>query len=151
MQKGQMTMIVNLYNNESTANKISKSVTLLAALVGQLVNETNVVAPVIRIYNASFPAFNYAQIPLFNRYYFLRDVRQIRNDVWEISLESDPLMSFNIGSVSGILVESKNGGSDYLEHRHFVRNVKSKTNILTFGSGLLDSGEYILITAGGGS
>lgn len=144
-------MIVNLYNNESPANKISKSVTLLAALEGQLVNETNVVAPVIRIYNASFPAFNYAQIPLFNRYYFLRDVRQIRNDVWEISLESDPLMSFNIGSVSGILVESESGGTDYLEHRHFVRNVKSKTNILTFGSGLLDSGEYILITAGGGS
>ena len=144
-------MIVNLYNNESPANKISKSVTLLAALEGQLVNETNVVAPVIRIYSASFPAFNYAQIPLFNRYYFLRDVRQIRNDVWEISLESDALMSFNINSVSGVLVEGQTGGSDYLEHRHFVRNVKSKTNILTFGSGLLDSGEYILITAGGGS
>ena len=144
-------MIVNLYNNESPANKISKSVTLLAALEGQLVNETNIVAPVIRIYNASFPAFNYAQIPLFNRYYFLRDVRQIRNDLWEISLESDPLMSFNIGSVSGMLVESENNGSNYLEHRHFVRNVKTKTNILPFGSGLLDSGEYILITAGGGS
>ena len=144
-------MIVNLYNNESPANKISKSVTLLAALEGQLVNETNVIAPVIRIYNASFPAFKYAHIPLFNRYYFLRDVRQIRNDVWEISLESDPLMSFNLGSVSGVLVEGEHNGSNYLEHRHFVRNVKSKTNIITFGSGLLDSGEYILITAGGGA
>lgn len=151
MQRGQTTMIVNLYNNESPANKISKSVTLLAALEGQLVNETNVVAPVIRIYNATFPAFNYAQIPLFNRYYFLRDVRQIRNDVWEISLESDALMSFNIGSVSGIVMESASGGSEYLEHRHFVRNVKSKTDIIPFSSGLLDSGEYILITAGGGA
>ena len=58
-------------------------------------------------------------------------------------------MSFNINSVSGVVVEAQNGGSDYLEHRHFVRNVKSKTNILTFSSGLLDTGEYILITAGG--
>lgn len=146
-----MTMIVNLYNNESPANKISKSITLLAALEGQLVNETNVVAPVIRIYNASFPAFNYAHIPLFNRYYFLRDVRQIRNDVWEISLESDALMSFNLNSVTGVLVESQSGGNNYLEHRHFVRNVKSKTVIYAFSGGLLDSGEYILITAGGGS
>ena len=144
-------MIINLYNNESPANKISKSVTLLAALEGQLVNETNVVAPVVRIYNAAFPAFNYAQIPEFNRYYFLRDVRQIRNDVWEISLESDALMSFNLNNVSGVLVESQAGGNNYLEHRHFVRTAKSKTNILTFGSGLLDSGEYILITAGGGA
>ena len=144
-------MIVNLYNNESPANKISKSITLLAALEGQLVNETNVVAPLIRIYDTSFPAFNYAHIPLFNRYYFLRDVRQIRNDVWEISLESDALMSFNIGSVSGIVVENHDNGSNYLEHRHFVRNVKSKTDIIPFSSGLLDSGEYILITAGGGA
>lgn len=151
MQKGRMIMIVNLYNNESPANKISKSITLLAALEGQMRGETNVVSPVIRIYNSSFPAFNYAQIPLFNRYYFLKDVQQVRNDIWDILLQSDPLMSFNIGSVSGMLVEGTNGGSDYLEHRHFVRNVKTKTNILTFGSGLLDSGEYILITAGGGS
>lgn len=142
-------MIVNLYNNESPANKISKNITLLAALEGQLRGEANIVSPVIRIFNNSFPAFNYARIPLFNRYYFLKDVKQVRTDIWDILLQSDPLMSFNINSVSGILIEGKNGGSDYLEHRHFVRNVKSKTNIINFPNGLLDSGEYILITAGG--
>ena len=142
-------MIVNLYNNESPANKISKSITLLAVLEGQLRGETNLVSPVVRIYNDGFPAFNYAQIPLFNRYYFLKDIKQICTDIWDIILQSDPLMSFNIGSVSGILVEGTSGGSDYLEHRHFVRNVKSKTNIINFPNGLLDSGEYILITAGG--
>lgn len=144
-------MIVNLYNNESPANKISKNITLLAALEGQLRGEANLVSPAIRIFNSGLPAFNYAQIPLFNRYYFLKDVRQVRTDIWDILLQSDPLMSFNLGSVSGILVEGTNGGSDYLEHRHFVRNVKSKTDILPFSSGLLDSGEYILITAGGGA
>ena len=142
-------MIVNLYNNESPANKINKSITLLAALEGQMRGEANLVSPVIRIYNSGLPAFNYAQIPLFNRYYFLKDVKQVRTDIWDILLQSDPLMSFNIGSVSGILIEGTNGGSDYLEHRHFVRNVKSKTNIINFPNGLLDSGEYILITAGG--
>lgn len=143
-------MIVNLYNNESPANKISKNITLLAALEGQMRGEANIVSPVIRIFNSSFPAFNYARIPSFNRYYFLKDVKQVRTDIWDILLQSDPLMSFNIGSVSGILVEGTSGGSDYLEHRHFVRNVKSKTNIISFPNGLLDSGEYILITAGGG-
>ena len=111
--------------------------------------ETNLVSPVVRIYNSDFPAFNYAQIPLFNRYYFLKDIKQVRTDIWDILLQSDPLMSFNIGSVSGILIEGTNGGSDYLEHRHFVRNVKSKTSVINFPNGLLDSGEYILITAGG--
>lgn len=142
-------MIINLYNNESPANKISKNITLLAALEGQIRGEANVVSPVIRIFNNSFPAFNYARIPSFNRYYFLKDVKQVRTDIWDILLQSDPLMSFNIGSVSGILIEGASGGSDYLEHRHFVRNVKTKTNIVNFPNGLLDSGEFILITAGG--
>lgn len=144
-------MIIYLYNNESPTNKISKEITLLATLTGAMRGESNVVSPIIRIENSVFPVFNYAHIPDFERYYYLRDVREVRSNIWDIYLQSDPLMSFNIGSVSGILVEGENGGNPYLEHRHFVRNVKSKTNILTFSSGLLNSGEYILITAGGGA
>ena len=144
-------MIIYLYNNESPVNKISKEITLLSTLTGAMRGESNVVSPVIRIENSVFPVFNYAQIPDFERYYYLRDVREVRSNIWDIYLQSDPLMSFNIGSVSGILVEGETGGDTYLEHRHFVRNVKSKTNILTFGNGLLNSGEYILITAGGGA
>lgn len=142
-------MIINLYNNESPANKINKSITLITALNGELRGETNVVNPIVRVYATAFPAFNYARIPAFDRYYFLRDVRHVRTDIWELSLESDPLMSFDLSDVAGVLVEGKSGGSDYLEHRHFVRNVKTKTNILNFSNGLLENGEYILITAGG--
>ena len=144
-------MIIYLYNNESPSNKINKDITLLATLTGAMRGESNVVSPVIRIENSVFPVFNYAHIPDFERYYYLRDVREVRSNIWDIYLQSDPLMSFNIGSVSGILVEGESGGNNYLEHRNFVRLVKSKTDILPFGSGLLNSGEYILITAGGGA
>lgn len=144
-------MIIYLYNNESPANKISKDITLLATLTGAMRGESNVVSPVIRIENSLFPVFNYAHIPDFERYYYLRDVREVRSNIWDIYLQSDPLMSFNIGSVSGILVEGESGGNNYLEHRNFVRLVKSKTDILSFSNGLLNSGEYILITAGGGA
>lgn len=142
-------MIINLYNNESPPNKISKQITLILALEGTLRNESNIVNPVIRIYAPTLPNFNYARIPAFNRYYYLQDVESVRADIWDIKLASDPLMSFDLTDVSGVLVEGRNGGSDYLEHRHFVRTVKSKTNIINFPNGLLDSGEYILITAGG--
>ena len=41
-------------------------------------------------------------------------------------------------------------GSNYLsESDSWVTSVKAKTDILTYSSGLLNSGEYILITAGG--
>lgn len=142
-------LIINLYNNESPPNKISKQITLILALEGALKSESDIVNPIIRIYAPTLPNFNYARIPAFNRYYYLRDVESVRADIWDIKLASDPLMSFDLTDVSGVLVEGQNGGSDYLEHRHFIRNVKSKTNIINFPNGLLDSGEYILITAGG--
>lgn len=142
-------LIINLYNNESPPNKISKQITLILALEGTLKSESDIVNPIIRIYAPTLPNFNYARIPAFNRYYYMLDVESVRADIWDIKLASDPLMSFDLTDVSGVLVEGQSGGSDYLEHRHFVRNVKSKTNIINFPNGLLDSGEYILITAGG--
>lgn len=149
METGVTILIINLYNNESPPNKISKQITLILALEGTLKSESDIVNPIIRIYAPTLPNFNYARIPTFNRYYYLRDVESVRADIWDIKLASDPLMSFDLTDVSGVLVEGQSGGSDYLEHRHFVRNVKSKTNIINFPNGLLDSGEYILITAGG--
>ena len=144
-------MQILLYNTESPRNKIIKDITLLATVTGALREETNAVNPAVRITAAVMPAFNYARIPDFGRYYYLRDVRAIRAGLWEIMLESDPLMSFDLSEVSGVVVETENGGSNYLESRHFVRSVKSKTDILNFGNGLLETGEYILITAGGGA
>lgn len=143
-------MEILLYNTASPRNKITKSVTLLATVTGALREETNAVNPNIRIAAAQMPEFNYARIPDFGRYYYLRDVRAVRSGLWEIMLESDPLMSFDLSNVTGVVVESQNGGSDYLPNRNWVRLVKSKTDIINFPSGLLETGEYILITAGGG-
>lgn len=144
-------MQIITYNNISSANKIHKDITQIGALSGYLRDESNVVQPVIRIAETALPVFNYARIPEFNRYYYLRDARAVRSGIWDIYLESDPLMSFDLSAVSGVVVETENGGSDYLESRQFIRNVKSKTDILNFSNGLLETGEYILITAGGGA
>lgn len=144
-------MQILFYNTESPRNKIHKEITLLATLSGALRDETNTVNPTVRIAATEMPAFNYAKIPEFGRYYYLRDVRAVRFGLWEIMLESDPLMSFDLSDVSGVVVETENGGSNYLESRHFVRTVKTKTDILSFSNGLLETGEYILITAGGGA
>jgi hypothetical protein len=142
-------MQIKLYNNTSPTNKLKKSITSVLDVSGALRGETDIVNPTIRIYAANLPYFNYAYIPEFKRYYYLRNVRAVRNDIFEISLQSDALMSFDISNVTGVVTESQNLGSNYLNGRQFIRLVKSKTDIITFPNGLLDSGEYILITAGG--
>lgn len=142
-------MQIILYNNTSPQNKIQKSITQISSLVGVLRDESEIVNPTIRVYSENLPLFNYAMIPEFSRYYYLRNVRAVRQNIFDISLQSDPLMSFNLSNVSGIVIEAQNGGNNYLPARNWVRLVKSKTDILNFSGGLLESGEYILITAGG--
>lgn len=145
-------MIITLYNNSSEPNKISKHLTPIStALSGSLRNESEIVNPVVLIEGdiSSLQNANYARIESFGRYYYITEMKSVRNNIVELHLHTDVLMSFNISAVSGVVVEAENIGSDYLQSRHFVRLVKSKTDILNFSNGLLETGEYILITAGG--
>lgn len=145
-------MTITLYNNSSEPNKISKHLTPVStALSGSLRNESEMVNPVVLIEGniSSLQNANYARIESFGRYYYITEMKSVRNNIVELHLHTDVLMSFNISAVSGVVIEAENVGSDYLQGRQFVRLVKSKTDILPFSSGLLDSGEYILITAGG--
>lgn len=145
-------MTITLYNNSSEPNKISKHLTPInTALSGSLRNESEMVNPVVLIEGniSSLQNANYARIESFGRYYYITEMKSVRNNIVELHLHTDVLMSFNISAVSGVVVEAENIGSDYLQSRQFVRLVKSKTDILNFSNGLLESGEYILITAGG--
>lgn len=142
-------MNIVAYNNSSDPRKISKSLSQVTEFVGTLRNETEVVNPVILVEGA-IPTFNYCFIAAFNRYYFVTDIKTVRNNVYEIHLKSDVLMSFSLNGITGIVTESESVGADeYLEARNWISKVKDKTDILQFPSGLLDSGEFILITAGG--
>ena len=99
------------------------------------------------------PFFNYAYIEDFARYYFITDIKSIRNGVWEISFLCDVLMSFKNDILNAHAVIDQTQEYDiynYLSSDTFIASVKDKTDIINFsGSSLLSSGEYILITAGG--
>ena len=148
-------MTIKLYYTASDNNQLTKTIELTQTLTGALRNESDIVRPQILIECVSVSDSNYAYIPEFHRYYFIREVESIRNGLWLIRLESDPLMSFrtSINQLQVILQETENVGVDnYLaDDRVWVAKVKDKTSIITFPNGLLESGEYILITAGGGS
>lgn len=142
-------MNIVAYNNKSDTRKIDKTLTQVTEFVGTLRNETDVVTPVILVEGA-IPTFNYCFIAAFNRYYFVTDFRTVRNNVYEIHCKSDVLMSFDLDNVTGVVVASeKVGVNNYLNNKNWVATVKDKTDIITFPAGLLDTGEYILITAGG--
>lgn len=145
-------MVINLFNNTSEINKINKTLDLIATLEGSLKEPSSITEPVITIEYEHPSLFNYAQIPEFNRYYFVNDVVCVHKNILKISLISDPIMSFS-GSIlnsSVILSDSSiTGASNYLPGDVWKTSVKELTDIVNFPSGLLDTGQFILITAGG--
>lgn len=143
------------YYNSSENNKVDKSLSAAYPLVGTLRDDCDIINPQILVKADSLSAYNYAYIPEFNRYYFIKEINIYRNELWIVSLSVDVLMSYknDILELSVILQESEIAGiNNYLsDDRVWFNSVKDKTDIINFPNGLLENGEYILITAGGGS
>ena len=144
-------MDIRLCNNNSEKNRINKSITAGITLSGALRNSSNVVTPTIIINIENPTIYNYAYIPEFKRYYFITDYISVRTGIWQLNLKSDVLMSFKDSILaSRVLVnKSESNGNNYLSGSNWVSNCKAKTDIISFSGGLLNDGQYILITAGG--
>lgn len=146
-------MDLRLYYTSDENNKIKKTLSSALVLTGTMRDSSSIIKPVILVEGVSFNAYNYAYIPSFDRYYFIKEITNYRNNLWILELECDVLMSFksSILNMNCILLETEKKGADkYLpDSRVWVTKVKDKTDIVNFPSGLLENGQYILITAGG--
>ena len=146
-------MHLNLYNNQSEKNEINKQLSTLFDLEGTLREKTSILTPIIIVESSDFIGIaNYAYIPEFSRYYFIIDIQCIRHNLYEVSMKVDVLMSFKDDILNSYVIIDKTSSAEtshYLSDDAWKTLVKDKTDIINFSSGLLDSGEYILITAGG--
>lgn len=146
-------MQITLYKTGSERNALNKVLTNPVEFNGTLRNETSISDPIITLeYSSNITGYNYCYISEFERYYFINDIRSVRNNLWALHMHVDVLMSFKSSILAStvILAESTDTGkSNYLVNDVWVSTVKDKTDIINFSSGLLESGEYILITAGG--
>ena len=150
-----MAFDIKLYNNTSPVEKIGKDLTgelIISDVV--LKRDTSILRPVLLVSaDGSVFSYNYMYIEEFGRYYFIDDIRSVNNNIWEISAHVDVLETYKeaILSNSAIIENTERKGANmYLYDPEIMRvNCKHKTDIINFPSGLLDTGEFILITAGG--
>lgn len=91
------TIQVMLYKNTAEHNRLNKSSYLekVGDLYGSLREDTSVTNPILTITYTEYPAFNYVYIYIFKRYYYVDDIVSVRNNVWEIHLSVDVLMTYN--------------------------------------------------------
>lgn len=97
--------------------------------------------------------YNYMYISEFDRYYFIDEIVSVRNRLWTIKASVDVLMSFKNDILSSEViidkVEDESAANLYLDDGSFVMDSRKYNEIKEFPSGLNETGEYILICAGG--
>lgn len=108
-------MNIVLYNNKSENNKVDKELTQGVTLTGNVKNETSLVNPTILVEGNPIGK-NYAYIPEFERYYFIKDVKIIRGTLFEIDMTCDVLMTYkeSIRSMFAIVERNQYRINQYL-------------------------------------
>lgn len=144
-------MDIMIYNNTSEKVKVGKTLTNVRDISGELKEACDIINPVIIISGENLSSYNYLYIPIFNRYYFITDIKVIRNNLWEISCHCDVLETYKdeIKSQKAIVARQENEYNLYLNDPEWKVYTNKQVLTRTFPSGFLDSGNYFLTVIGG--
>ena len=145
-------MEIILYNNKSPKNKIGKTLTNPNTITGSLRGDTSISNFQMLLNIVDLNPYNYMYIADFGKYYFINDIISVRTGLWLVTASIDVLESYKseILSLDVILASTEiTGAKQYKMGACWDVLVKDKTDIISFSNGLLNTGEFILITAGG--
>ena len=138
--------------NNSEENRLVKSISDITVLSGTLKEGCSLITPTITFdYPASsFAVANYMSIPVFNRAYFISDIRSISYNLTEVTLRCDVLSTYaqEILACTAIVARQENKWNLYLDDGTF--KTYSNPVVLTkeFPSGFGNTFYFILAVAG---
>lgn len=143
-------MTVTLYNTSSENELLDKVLTNPITLSGTLRNECSVVNPVLNIESNSIITSNYCYITEFNRYYFINNVTVLRNNLYQLELSVDVLMSYKteIRNQTATISRQENQYNLYLNDASFKAYNYPQMQIKEFPEGFSSTLTNILIVAG---
>lgn len=148
-------MIIELYNNKAEKNKIGKMPqTLIKSLIGTLRDSTDIINPIFsvtKLLNEDIGKINYVYIPDFNRYYFINNIRYIRNNLYEISCHVDVLESYkeSILNLQCRINRQKSQYNVFLSDDEIQLQQDNRIIIKAFKNSIDFTPTLVMVTAGG--
>lgn len=143
-------MLISLYNTNDSNMIINKTLTNKVDYDIKIKDNVSIINPVIILKNETLITSNYAYIPNFNRYYYIDDIEVFPNDVYNLSLKCDVLMSFknDILNSNAYINQSTNDNKYY--DSGFRSEVKKEVDIYYSDFDMSnEETSIILITVGG--
>lgn len=142
-------MNILLYKTTNANNDLNKTISDKVELVGTLRDASSVITPSILIQSNPI-GYNYAYIPEFGRYYYIKNITAFRKGAYIVDLKCDVLMTYReeILNMSGIVSRLTDGDA------YATRDIKTKClethRRLDFPeTPFTRNGSYILISKGG--
>lgn len=145
-------MEVQFFYNVSDPRCINKTLIEGSTFEGQARDQISIMNPVVLFDTEDIIKYNYAYIPEFERYYSIDNIVAYRNNLYEVTMTVDVLMSFRRDILNCVAVVDKQAmqenGDEYIDDGSLVTENVMFTEVLEFDNGFNDSVEYILIVAG---
>lgn len=145
-------MDITLYKCNSPNYFINKVLAAPSTFSGALREESSVIDPVIMIEASNLSQYNYLYIPSFGRFYYINNIESVRTNLWRVTCHVDVLNTYRSEILAHQAIVSKatqqNVSDLMIDDGEWVVENKKVNTVISFPSGLNDSGEYILITAG---
>lgn len=142
-------MNILLYKTTNANNDLNKTISDKVELVGALRDASSVIAPSILIQSNPI-GYNYAYIPEFGRYYYIKNITAFRKGAYIVDLKCDVLMTFReeILNMSGV-VSRLTDGDDYATRDIKTKCLETHRRLDFPETPFTRNGSYILISKGG--
>lgn len=145
-------MKLHLNKNLSTPNTLNKVLSPSKQFDITLRLPVDILNPTILIKGllTDFTEYNYAYIPGFRRYYFIKNIQSMSTELVTIELTVDVLMSFrdSLKKCYGYVARQENKYNQFFYDTQFPEFAYSKTIIKKFPAKFLDNPNYIIAVRG---
>ena len=144
-------MTLNLFQNNSDTNVLSKSLTAKGTVTGTLRDGCSILDPIIDIEGISgsdIPYLNYLEIVEFGRYYYIKDI-VLKGKLFECHCHIDVLETYKdqIKPLDAIIARNELNYNLYLTDGLLKTYANPHIQILEFPGGFTDF-QYIFTVAG---
>lgn len=143
-------MNITFYTNNSEPEKVTKDITSLSDLPisGTLREGASILRPSILMAGAPPMAANYMYVQETGRYYYITDVRLVRNELYVVEGRVDVLMSYadGIRAQQAIVRRQENNWNLYLNDGSFRTYSDPDIIVTNFSAGFSADTAYILMT-----
>ena len=143
-------MQIKLFKNLSEVNTIGKTLTEENERNGTLKDGCSVLSPSVVLTGENLSGFNYAYIPQFSRYYFIKEITSVKSGLWEISMRVDVLETYkdSIKANTAIIKRQEKIWDMYINDEKFKAESTNKTATIMFPQNHFNTVDFILTVAG---